>query len=161
MRDRQPIEHERLEKLQSTRRRFLGRSGWVFLAGLIILVGSPIMWSKLKGDYTIRAQVSAGTNVAFRVRSAVEAYVEKHDELPASNEDAGLPPANEISDRYVGQIGIHDGQIIVVYGKAADARIVGKTIVFVPGFSDQSDISWTCSSPDLPAKWLPSMCQSS
>ena len=98
--------------------------------------------------------------MAYRVRTAVEVYVEDHGELPASNEDAGLPPASEISGDYVSQIGIEGGEIVVVYGKEADPRIVGKTVVFVPDVSNHPDVSWTCSSPGIPDKYLTATCQS-
>ncbi len=159
MRDQQPIEHERLDELHSSGGGGAGRIG-CGLVIVIFLVGSPFMWSTMKRDYTTKAQVTEGTGLAYRVRTAVEVYVEDHGDLPASNEDAGLPSASEINGNYVSQIGIEDGEIVVVYGKNADSRIVGKTIVFVPDVSNHADVSWTCSSPGIPDKWLTSECRS-
>jgi type IV pilus assembly protein PilA len=159
MRDQQPIEHERLDELYSSGGGVTRRIG----CGLVVvtfLVGSAVMWSTAKRDYTIRAEVSEGVALAYRVRTAVEAYVEVHGELPLSNEDAGLPPASEISGEYVSRIGIENGEIVVVYGKKADTRIVGKTIVLVPDVSNYPDVSWTCGSPGIPDKWLTSRCRS-
>ena len=159
MRDQQPIEHERLDEPNSFGGGSAGRIG----CGLVIviwLVGSAVGWPILKRNYTIKAQVSAGASLTYVVRTAVEAYVEDHGNLPVNNEDAGLPPASEIRGDYVSQIGIEDGEIVVVYGDKADTRIVGKTVVFVPDVSNQPGVSWTCSSPDMPDKYLTSRCRS-
>ena len=160
MRDQQPVEHERLDELYSSDRGFFGRIGWGSLIVVIFLVGLSIIGSTSKRNYIIKAQVSQGVVLAIRVRIAVEAYVDAHGELPASNEDAGLPLASEISDNYVSQIGIEDGEIVVVYGRNAESRIAGKTIVVVPDVSNPPIVSWTCSSPDIPDKWLTSDCRS-
>ncbi len=160
MRDQQPIEHERLDELYSSGGGVARRIGCGFVVIVIFLVGSGVGWSILKRDFTIRVEVTEGVSLAYRVRTAVEAYVEVHGELPLSNEAAGLPPASEISGYYVSQIGIEDGEIVVVYGKNADTRIVGRTVVFVPDVSNHPDVSWTCSSPGIPDKYLTSTCRS-
>ncbi len=159
MRDQQPIEHERLDELYSSGGGVARRIG-CGLVVVIFLVGAA-MWSiRDARDSVIRAEVSEGVSRAYRVRNAAEAYAEVHGELPLSNEDAGLPPASEIGGEYVSQIGIENGEIVVVYGKKADTRIVGKTIVLVPDVSNHPDISWTCSSPGIPDRWLTSTCRS-
>lgn len=155
MHDQQPLEHERLDTGFPPRSKGIG-CGLLVIA---LIVGSVVITDRAKHDYTIRAQVSEGLNLAHRVRVAVEGYVEDYGELPANNEDAGLPPASEISGSYVSQIGIEDGEIVIVYGKKIDTRVVGKTIVLVPDVSNHPDISWTCSSPDIPNKWLTSACR--
>ena len=108
----------------------------------------------------VKSQVSEGTVLAYRVRAAFEVYFKDHGELPTSNEEADLPTSSEVNGKYVSQISIESGQIIVVYGKAADERVVGKRVVFVPDASNGQDVSWACSSPDIPNKWLTSECQS-
>ena len=159
MRDQQPIEHERLDERYSSGGGVTRRIG-CGLVVVIFLVGA-VMWStRAKRDFIIGAEVTEGVALAYHVSTAVEAYVEVHGELPLSNEDAGLPPASEISGEYVSQIGIEDGEIVVVYGKKADTRIVGKTIVLVPDVSNYADVSWTCGSPGIRDKWLTSSCRS-
>lgn len=160
MRDQQPIGHERHNALHSAGARVAKRIGWGFLVVVIFLVGSEVFWSTAKRDYTIRAEVSEGVNLAYGARTAVEVYIEDHGELPGGNEEAGMPPASEINSKYVSRIDIDGGEIVVVYGKKADMGIVGKTIVFVPDISNHPNVSWTCSSPGIPDKWLPSRCRS-
>ena len=152
----QPLEHERLDELFSSRRVKGIGCGVVVL---IVLIGSQFIWSTARRDYSIRAEVSQGMNLAFRVRSAVEEYLGDHGELPANNEEAGLPPPNEISDNYVSQVGVEDGEIVVVYGNKAHEKIAGKKLMLVPDTSNALEFSWTCNSYDIQDKWLSSTCR--
>ena len=153
----QPIEHERLDGLFSPRRRLGGIGCGVIV--LIWLFGSSLWWTTSKRNYSIRAQVSAGMTVAFRVKSAVEEYIKSHGELPANNEEAGLPPPNEIIDDYVSQVTVKDGELVIVYGNKAREQIVGKKLMLVPDTSKSPKVSWTCNSLDIPDKWLTPMCR--
>ena len=158
-RGQEPIEHQRLEKHRSFDGGRAGLNG-CGLVVLIILVASVISWPIMRRDYVVKSQVSEGTVLAYRVRAAFEKYHEEFGDIPANNKHDSLPPGSEINGKYVSQISIEGGQIIVVYGKAVDEDVAGKTVVFVPDVSTDDDVSWTCTSPDIPDKWLPSMCQS-
>ena len=153
----QPIEHERLEEISGSRRgaRTIG-CGVIVLA---VFIGSPFMWSKIKQDYSIRAGVSQGFNLTYSVRSAIEEHFKDHGELPANNEEAGLPPPHEISDNYVSQVGVAEGEIVVVYGNKAHEKIAGKKLTLVPDESRSPELSWTCSSLEIPDKWLTASCR--
>ncbi len=155
----QSIEQERLEEGFGRRRGLGGNGCGIVLLILIVFIGSPFWWNTAKRNYTIRAQVSQGMTEAFRVRSAVEEYLKSHGELPANNEEAGLPPPYEISGKYVSQIAVEDGELVVVYGNNADEKIAGKKLMLVPDTSKSPEISWTCTGVDIPDKWLTSMCQ--
>ena len=153
----QSIEHERLDKLFSPRRGLGGIGCGVIV--LIWLIGSSFWWTTSKRNYSIRAQVSVGMALAFGVRSAVEEYVKDHGEFPANNEQAGLPPPNEITGDYVSQVAIEDGMLVVVYGNKAREQIAGKRLMLVPDTSKNPELTWTCNSLDIPDKWLTSMCR--
>lgn len=155
----QSVEQERLDEGLGRRRGLGGKGCGIVLLILILFIGSPFWWSTVKRNYTIRAQVSQGMTEAFRVRAAVEEYQKSHGELPANNEEAGLPPPNEISGKYVSQIAVEGGELVVVYGNKADEKIAGKTLLLVPDTSNSAEFSWTCTSVDIPDKWLTSMCQ--
>ena len=152
----QPLEHERLDELFSPRR-VQGIGCGVIV--LIVLIGSQFIWSTARRDFSIRAEVTQGMAQAFRVRLAVEEYLGDHGELPANNEEAGLPPPNEISDDYVSQVGVEDGEIVVVYGNKAHEKIAGKKLMLVPDTSNGLEFSWTCNSYDIQDKWLSSTCR--
>ncbi len=124
------------------------RRGLLFM---ILIGGLAFFYDLAKRNYTIRAQVSAGLVMAYSVTTVMEQYLADHGELPASNEDVGLPPAGENSGNYVSQLGIEDGKIVIIYGKH---------LLFVPDVSNPAEVSWQCSSPDIPDKWLVEQCRS-
>ncbi len=126
---------------------------------IIILIGGLAFFYDLaKRNYTIRAQVSAGLAMSYSARTLVEQYLADHGELPASNEDVGLPPAGENSGNYVSQLGIEDGKIVIIYGNKAKEKIQGMHLLFVPDVSNPAEVSWQCSSPDIPDIWLIEQC---
>ena len=152
---KQSLEHERLDKLYPRLSKGIG-CGLLFM---ILIGGSAVFWDLSKRNYTIRAQVTVGLARAYSVRIVVEQYLADHGELPASNEDVGLPPAGENSGKYVSQLGIEDGKIVIIYGNKAKEKIHGKHLLFVPDVSNPAEVSWQCSSPDIPDKWLIKQCR--
>src|SRR5262245_8976321 len=68
-------------------------------------------------NYTIRAQVSEGINLAAAMRSAVATSFFDRGEAPATRLRAGLSaPAADSSGTYVSQIELTNGVLIVTYG---------------------------------------------
>ena len=151
---KQSLEHERLDKLYPRLSKGIG-CGLLFM---ILIGGLAFFYDLAKRNYTIRAQVSAGLAMSYSARTLVEQYLADHGELPASNEDVGLPPAGENSGNYVSQLGIEDGKIVIIYGNKAKQKIHGKHLLFVPDVSNPVETSWQCSSPDIPDKWLTEQC---
>ncbi|MCZ6827064.1 MAG: pilin, partial [Gammaproteobacteria bacterium] len=153
---KQSLEHERLDKLYPPRGKGIG-SG---LLVIVFIAGAWFFADQAKRDYIIRAHVSAGLARAYSVKIVVEQYLADHGELPASNEDVGLPPTGGNSGDYVSQLGIEDGKIVIIYGNKANEKIHGKHLLFVPDVSNPAEVSWQCSSPDIPDKWLVERCRS-
>jgi len=127
---------------------------------VILIAGLAFFYDLAKRNYTIRAQVSAGLAMSYSARTLVEQYLSAHGELPARNEDVGLPPAAQNSGKYVSQLGIEDGKIVIIYGNKAKEKIRGKHLLVVPDVSNPTEVSWQCSSPDIPDKWLNEPCRS-
>ena len=127
---------------------------------MILIGGSAFFWDLAKRNYTIRAQVSVGMFMSYSMRTLVEQYLADHGELPASNEDVGLPPAGENSGKYTSQLGIEDGKIVIIYGNKAKVKIQGMHLLIVPDVSNPAEVLWQCSSPDIPDKWLIERCRS-
>jgi len=104
-------------------------------------------------DYTIRAQVTEGLNLASSAKAAVAETFSSTSVWPANNTDAGLDgtPAN-ISGKYVVSVGVSaGGQITVTYGNQAHANIGGaaaadETLIITPFTSPNGDVSWQCGS---------------
>jgi type IV pilus assembly protein PilA len=107
-------------------------------------------------DYTIRAQVSEGLNLAGAAKSAVSETFSNNGTWPADNAQAGLGVAANIQGKYVASVTVANGVITILYGNNANAaNLVGKTLILTPGTSANGDVAWQCGSRAMPASLTP------
>jgi type IV pilus assembly protein PilA len=101
-------------------------------------------------DYTIRAQVTEGLNLASDLKAAVaEAYANDGD-WPANNAAVGINLVK--SGKYVTAVDIVDGGIIITYGNQANATsLATQTLALTPWLSANDDVIWVCGNRDEPA----------
>lgn len=114
-------------------------------------------------DYTIRAQVTEGMNLADGARTAIWDYWSSHGLFPADNDDAGLPDPEDIAGQYVSRVEINtDGEITVEFsGPGANVAIAGTTLVLKAlGQVQDASMDWSCDDGDLPSKYRPARCRS-
>jgi type IV pilus assembly protein PilA len=111
-------------------------------------------------DYTIRAQVSEGINLASGAKAAIAEYFMDSGNLPGSNADAGLEAAVNINGNYVSQVAVGgNGVVTVTYaGPEVNAQINGQTLTLTPN-TNAGSVSWTCASGNLQPKHVPSACR--
>ena len=112
-------------------------------------------------DYTIRAQVSEGLNLAGGAKTAVAEFYQDRGVFPADNNEAGLSAAADINGKYVQSVtvGAADGVVTVLYGVDAHATINGQSITLSAADATGS-ITWTClSSGVIQDKHLPAACR--
>ena len=115
-------------------------------------------------DYTIRAQVSEGLNLAAGAKAAVTEYYQDQGVFPASNVIAGLEASANIEGKYVQSVGVTGlGLITVTYSSAApqsaNNNIDTLTLTMTP-FDNVGSVSWTCAGgAGLLPKWLPAACR--
>jgi len=118
-------------------------------------------------DYTIRAQVSEGLNLAAGAKAAVsESYMDRGN-LPATNVEAGIEAPGNITGKYVTGVQVLAGIITVTYGNDANALILGDTLLVTPIVAaGQGSVVWGCAGGGGGAnplaanpKWLPSACR--
>ncbi len=111
-------------------------------------------------DYTIRAQVSEGLNLAGGSKTAVTEYYQDTGLMPSTNAMAGLETAANITGKYVISVAVGaNGVLTVTYGKAANNNILNDTLTLTP-FDNQGSVSWTCANGSgLADKWLPAACR--
>jgi type IV pilus assembly protein PilA len=106
-------------------------------------------------DRVIRAQVSEGLALADFAKQAVAAHHTKTKRLPASNEAAGLPPANRIVGNYVSSVAVADGVVTITFGNQSNRNLVGKKLSLRPAtVADypQVPIAWVCGTAGVPEK---------
>ena len=113
-------------------------------------------------DYTIRAKVTEGLNLAGAAKTAVtETYASKGRWAVASNASYGLPAAASIQGGNTRTVSVGaNGVISVAYrtlgGDAAAAG--GDTITMAPATASGS-VTWNCTGGTLVDKYRPANCR--
>lgn len=102
-------------------------------------------------DYTIRSQVTEGLNLAAPAKASVAEVFANRGAFPADNTAAGIGAPTEITGKYVTSVGVANGVITITYGKQANTRINGMTLIMTPGTSPNGDVVWVCGDHDTPA----------
>jgi type IV pilus assembly protein PilA len=101
-------------------------------------------------DYTIRAQVTEGLNLAGAAKASIAESYASNGVFPASNVAAGLGASNEIKGKYVTDVTVLNGQIRITFGNQANAaNLAGQTLFITPGVSANGDVAWQCGSKDM------------
>lgn len=111
-------------------------------------------------DYTIRAQVSEGINLAAGAKAAVTEFTQDRGTFPGNNATAGIAPAGDINGKYVGTVTVAGGVITVNYAGDAHALLTGNNLMLSP-FTNAGSIEWTCASTDgsIAPRHLPAACR--
>jgi len=103
-------------------------------------------------DYTIRAQVSEGLNLAAAAKAAVAEDFLNEGEAPTSRTDAGMSAnGTDTSGKYVTSVDVLNGVITVIYGNEANAQINGETLTITPYESVDLSVVWRCGNAPAPA----------
>ncbi len=96
-------------------------------------------------DYTIRAQVSEGMNLAAAAKAAVSESFLNRGVAPVNRMQAGMSnlPA-DTNGKYVTAVAVTNGTITVTYGAEANAQIAGQTLEIVPYTTADRSVAWRC-----------------
>ena len=111
-------------------------------------------------DYTIRAQVSEGLNLAAGAKAAVTEFWQDQGALPTDNATAGIEAPGAISGNYVSTVTVGAGGVITVAygGPRANANLTG-TLLMTPNVAGLGSVQWVCSGAGIQNKWLPAACR--
>lgn len=103
-------------------------------------------------DYTIRAQVTEGLNLAAAPKAAVAESWNNTGQAPGGRTAAGMSAdATDSQGKYVQSIDIVDGEIVIEYGKQANGAIAGKRLTLVPYAAADGTLAWRCGNAAMPA----------
>ena len=96
-------------------------------------------------DYTVRAQVTEGMNLAAAAKAAVaEAYLNRGI-APANRTAAGMSAAPaDTNGKYVTQVNVVAGVIQITYGYEANSKINGATLFIAPWVTADGSVAWQC-----------------
>ena len=110
-------------------------------------------------DYTIRAQVSEGINLAAGAKASISEYFMDKGVLPATQDEAGLAAAADIQGSYTQSVAWDGTVITVTYGVQANDAILGQTLTLDPDETGTGSLEWNCVRGDLLAKHVPAACR--
>jgi len=112
----------------------------VAIIGILAAIAIPAY-----SDYTIRAQVTEGLNLASSAKSAVSETYGSNGTWPGTNSAAGLDASGNIKGKYVTGVGVGTGgTITITYGGQANAKINADTLTMTPYTSLNGDVAWVC-----------------
>ena len=96
-------------------------------------------------NYTVRAQVAEGINLAASMRAAITNSFVDRGEAPANRAAAGLSVnATDSSGTFVSSIDVTNGVLVVTYGGGSNALISGRTVTLTPYESGDLSVVWRC-----------------
>ena len=103
-------------------------------------------------DYTIRAQVSEGMNLAAAAKAAVAETFLNRGAAPANRTAAGMSAnATDTEGKYVSQIEVTGGVIEIMYGgNEVNAGISGETLGLTPYVTPDNSVAWKCGAAPVP-----------
>ena len=118
----------------------------VAIIGILAAIAIPAY-----NDYTVRAQVSEGLNLAAHAKTRVVESFLNDGEAPADRLTAGMSPApTDTSGKYVQQVDIVDGVVVATFGNEANAIINGLTLTLTPYETPGFDVMWRCGNAGVP-----------
>jgi type IV pilus assembly protein PilA len=131
---------------------FLGGLGGVAAIGIAAAVAIPAYQ-----DYTVRAKVSEGLNLAAGVKAAVTAYHQEHGSFPGPA-DAGALSVSENAGEYVDQVEVKPGSGRIVIEFIDGAIPDGGLLVLEPIVLPDGTITWNCGGT-IAEEHLPASCR--
>jgi type IV pilus assembly protein PilA len=122
----------------------------IAILGILIAIANPAYQ-----DYTIRAKISEGLNIATAAKLGVAETRQSSAAMPTTNAAAGL---GTIASTYVTSVLVGAGGGITILYQAIDPKVNGGTIVLVPTLKDNS-VQWSCNTGTVKPQYRPSTCR--
>jgi len=106
-------------------------------------------------DYTVRARVTEGLNLATVAKAAVSETTISNHQLPVNQAATGYE--SPVGTENVSSIRIADvtGVVIITYTPVAG----GGTLELTPSLQSSGEITWSCKEGTLAAKYRPANCR--
>ena len=125
----------------------------IAILGILMAIAIPAYQ-----DYTVRAKVSEGMNLASSAKLAVAETYSSKGSMPVTNTGAGVSQTitgNNVESVLVGK----SGKITITY--TGDANIAKGTLVLTPSTASVGSIKWTCAGDGTKVqdKYVPANCR--
>lgn len=122
----------------------------IALIAILALAAVPNMQDRI-----VREQVVEAVKLADVAKPAVEATWRTSEEMPADNEEAGLPVAEKIVGNLVSAVTVEDGAIHITFGNNANGVAQGKLLTLRPAVVEDTPlvpVAWVCAGAAVPDK---------
>jgi len=127
----------------------------VAIIGILAAVAIPAYL-----DYSVRAQVGHGINLAAGAKVAISETYQQSGAFPTTNATAGLEAPGNINGKYVAGVAVGAAGVIqVTFGNEVNNKILNAVLSFTPTDNDGS-LTWECrGDATLVDKWVPTSCR--
>ena len=127
----------------------------IAILGILLAIAIPAYQ-----DYTVRAKVSEGLNVAAAAKLAVAETQQTTSAFPTNNTAAGLPAPTNINGNNVLSVTVGASGTVLITYNTVDGNISNSTIVLTPTAASGS-VKWSCSTANgsVLNKYRPSNCR--
>jgi type IV pilus assembly protein PilA len=98
-------------------------------------------------NYTIRAQVTEGLNLADGWKTAIAEYYANYGTWPSQ---ASLAGTSTTSSKYVSSITVTTGVVTITYGNQVNQKVSGSTLSLAPWTDANNDVIWQCGTATVP-----------
>jgi type IV pilus assembly protein PilA len=128
-------------------------------------------------DYTIRAKVTEGLNLASAAKTAIAETYSSEGLMPAGgNASFGLPGAASIEGKYVASIDATGGDLTITFKATGigGSPTANSTVLTIGAITGEAGVAWVCGYASVdannktaqtvagtttPAKYLPANCR--
>jgi type IV pilus assembly protein PilA len=129
----------------------------IAILGILMAIAIPAY-----SDYTIRAKVSEGINLAAGAKLAVSEYRLSEGKMPASNTDAGINAT--VASTYVSGLVISTGGVVTMTYQSIDTAVDSSTLQLYPTIDATKGgaVNWTCEigkTNGIDKRFVPSSCR--
>ncbi|WP_342776931.1 pilin [Cognatiluteimonas lumbrici] len=125
----------------------------IAILGILMAIAIPAYQ-----DYSVRAKVSEGINLAAAAKLAVTETYSSTSSMPGSNASAGAPDANTIQGEYVDSVTVGSGGIIDIDYNGTTLPEMTSTLQLSP-VTYAGSVDWVCKANGNPTRYLPSECR--
>jgi type IV pilus assembly protein PilA len=107
-------------------------------------------------EYTIRAQVTEGINMAANAKAPIVDAFFSHGDAPADRTAAGMSAnATDTSGKYVSSVEVTNGMVTITFGNEANVSIAGLNVTMTPYETPSLGVVWRCGYAPAPAGLSP------